>query len=399
MSSDKKTGHLPTLIACFLHFDSSFMLWVMLGALGIFIAESVGLTPVEKGLMVAVPLLSGSLLRVPAGMLSDRFGAKRVGVGLLTLLYVPLLVGWSAGDSLPSLLIVGLLLGTAGASFAVALPLASRWYPAEKQGLAMGVAAAGNSGTVITNLVAPALAVAVGWRNVFAVALIPLSLVLIAFLLLAKESPRDDNPRGAALGFRDLLDAMAQRDLWSFCLFYSVTFGGYVGLTSFLPLLLRDQYGMAALTAGNVTALVALAGSVSRPFGGWVADRMGGVRVLMLALGGISLVYATMSRLPPPAVTIPVLFLGMCCLGLGNGAVFQLVPQRFQREIGTATGVIGAVGGLGGFFLPTLLGAARQAAGSYAPAFVVLATVAGCAALSLRHSAKTRQKAVAYTHQ
>lgn len=394
----KKTGHLPTLIACFLHFDLSFMLWVMLGALGIFIAESVGLTPVQKGLMVAVPLLSGSLLRVPAGMLSDRFGAKRVGIALLTLLYIPLTVGWTAGDSLSSLLIMGLLLGTAGASFAVALPLASRWYPAEKQGLAMGVAAAGNSGTVITNLIAPTLAVAIGWRNVFAVALIPLTLVLIAFLLLAKESPRDDNPR-SALGFRDLLNAMAQRDLWSFCLFYSVTFGGYVGLTSFLPLLLRDQYGMAALTAGNVTALVALAGSVSRPFGGWVADRLGGVRVLMLALGGISIVYATMSRLPPPAITIPVLFLGMCCLGLGNGAVFQLVPQRFQREIGTATGVIGAVGGLGGFFLPTLLGAARQAAGSYAPAFMVLATVAGCAALSLRHTAKTQQKAVAYTHQ
>ena len=126
---------------------------------------------------------------------------------------------------------------------------------------------------------------------------------------------------------------------------------------------------------------------------------MGGVRVLMLALGGISIVYAAMSRLPPPAITIPVLFLGMCCLGLGNGAVFQLVPQRFQREIGTATGVIGAVGGLGGFFLPTLLGAAKQATGSYAPAFMVMATVAGCAALSLRHTAKTRRKAVAYTHQ
>jgi NNP family nitrate/nitrite transporter-like MFS transporter len=399
MSSAKKTGHLPTLIACFLHFDLSFMLWVMLGALGIFIAESVGLTPMQKGLMVAVPLLSGSLLRVPAGMLSDRLGAKRVGIALLLLLYIPLIVGWTAGDSLPSLLIMGLLLGTAGASFAVALPLASRWYPAEKQGLAMGVAAAGNSGTVITNLIAPTLAAAIGWRNVFAVALIPLSLVLIAFLLLAKESPREEGARASSLGFRDLLNAMAQRDLWSFCLFYSVTFGGYVGLTSFLPLLLRDQYGMAALTAGNVTALVALAGSVSRPFGGWVADRLGGVRVLMLALGGISIVYATMSRLPPPAVTIPVLFLGMCCLGLGNGAVFQLVPQRFQREIGTATGVIGAVGGLGGFFLPTLLGAVKQASGSYAAAFMVMATVAGCATLSLRHTAKTQRKAVAYTHQ
>jgi MFS transporter, NNP family, nitrate/nitrite transporter len=397
----KRNGHLPTLIACFLHFDLSFMLWVLLGALGIFIAESVGLTPMQKGLVVAVPLLSGSLLRVPAGMLSDRLGAKRVGVALLALLYIPLIVGWTAGDSMSSLIVIGLLLGTAGASFAVALPLASRWYPAEKQGLAMGVAAAGNSGTVITNMIAPTLAAAIGWRNVFAVALIPLTLVLISFLLLAKESPRDTSAgeRASSLGFRDLIAALAQRDLWSFCLFYSVTFGGYVGLSSFLPLLLRDQYGLAAVSAGQVTALVALAGSVSRPFGGWVADRLGGVRILILALGGTSIVYAVLSRLPSPAITIPVLFFGMCCLGLGNGAVFQLVPQRFRREIGTATGVIGAVGGLGGFFLPTLLGAAKQATGSYAPAFVVMATVAGCAALSLRHSAKTRWKAVAYTHQ
>jgi MFS transporter, NNP family, nitrate/nitrite transporter len=397
-ASPARNGHLPTLIACFLHFDLSFMLWVLLGALGIFISESVGLTPVQKGLVVAVPLLSGSLLRVPAGMLSDRLGAKRVGIALLALLYIPLVVGWTAGDTLPSLLVIGLLLGTAGASFAVALPLASRWYPAEKQGLAMGVAAAGNSGTVITNMIAPTLAAAIGWRNVFAVALIPLTLVLISFLLLAKESPREPG-RASTVGFKDLLAALAKRDLWSFCLFYSVTFGGYVGLSSFLPLLLRDQYGLAAVSAGQVTALVALAGSVSRPFGGWVADRMGGVRILMLALAGISIVYGVLSRLPGPTITIPVLFFGMCCLGLGNGAVFQLVPQRFQREIGTATGVIGAVGGLGGFFLPTLLGAMKQSTGSYAPAFMVMATVAGCAALSLRHSAKTRWKVVAYTHQ
>src|SRR5688500_5195301 len=196
MSSDKKTGHLPTLIACFLHFDLSFMLWVLLGALGIFIAESVGLTPMEKGLVVAVPLLSGSLLRVPAGMLSDRLGAKRVGIALLALLYVPLIVGWTAGDTLPSLLLIGLLLGTAGASFAVALPLASRWYPPEKQGLAMGVAAAGNSGTVIANLLAPRLAEAVGWHNVLGLAMLPLALVLVAFALLAKDSPKGAaNPR------------------------------------------------------------------------------------------------------------------------------------------------------------------------------------------------------------
>src|SRR5690349_21772477 len=231
-------GHLPTLIACFLHFDLSFMLWVLLGALGIFIAESVHLTPAQKGLVVAVPLLSGSLTRVVVGLLSDRIGSKRVGIGLLALLYLPLAGGWLLPGSLPMLLAVGVLLGTAGASFAVALPLASRWYPPQRQGLAMGVAAAGNSGTVITNLLAPRLATAVGWQAVLGLAMIPLTIVLITFLLLAKGRPREV----PVARVRQTLAILSHRDMWWFCLFYSVTFGGYVGLSSFLPLLLRDQY-------------------------------------------------------------------------------------------------------------------------------------------------------------
>src|SRR5215471_1450590 len=168
MNHDKTTapGHLPTLIASFLHFDLSFMLWVLLGALGIYIAESIKLNAAQKGLMVAIPILSGSLLRMPLGLLSDRFGSKRVGIGMLTFLFLPLLIGWQAVANLPSLLAVGIMLGTAGASFSVALPLASRWYPPERQGLVMGIAAAGNSGTVIANLLAPRLANILGWRNV-----------------------------------------------------------------------------------------------------------------------------------------------------------------------------------------------------------------------------------------
>jgi NNP family nitrate/nitrite transporter-like MFS transporter len=375
-------GHLPTLIACFLHFDLSFMLWVLLGALGIFIAESVHLTPAQKGLVVAIPLLSGSLTRVVVGLLSDRIGSKRVGIALLTLLYLPLTAGWLLPGSLPMLIAVGLLLGTAGASFAVALPLASRWYPPQRQGLAMGVAAAGNSGTVITNLLAPRLATMVGWQAVLGLAMIPLTLVLVTFILLAKERPRPAAARQSSI--RDMFAVLAHRDMWWFCLFYSVTFGGYVGLSSFLPLLLRDQYGLATLNAGYATALVAFVGSVSRPFGGYVADRIGGIRVLTGALAGVSLVYALASRLPAPPVMIATLVGGMFCLGLGNGATFQLVPQRFRDEIGTATGIIGAVGGLGGFLLPMLLGIMKQTTSSFAPAFVMLAIVAGVAAAWLQ---------------
>jgi NNP family nitrate/nitrite transporter-like MFS transporter len=369
-------GHTPTLLASFLHFDLSFMLWVLLGALGIYIAESLGLSPAEKGLLVATPILTGSLTRIPAGLLSDRFGAKRVGAVLLAFLFIPLTLAWQAGDSLSQLLAVGLLLGVAGSSFAVALPLASRWYPPERQGLVMGIAAAGNSGTVIANLLAPRLSEVVGWHNVLGLAMMPLALVLAAFLLMAKESPRAPGARPAGLD----RSVLRTPDLWWFCLLYSVTFGGYVGWSSFLPILLRDEYGISPVMAGYLTAVAALAGSVVRPLGGYLADRFGGVPMLLVLLPAIGVIYLAAAHLPALGMMAGLMVAGMACLGMGNGAVFQLVPQRFNQGLGLATGVVGAAGGLGGFLLPNLLGTVRQTSGSFGPGFVVLA---GMAALAL----------------
>lgn len=361
-------GHTPTLIASFLHFDVSFMLWVLLGALGIYIAESLGLSPSQKGLMVAIPILSGSLLRIPLGLLSDRIGGKRVGIAMLSFLFLPLTIGWEMGDSLPAVLGVGLMLGTAGASFAVALPLASRWYPAHRQGLIMGITAAGNSGTVMANLLAPRLANAMGWHNVLAVAMIPLAVVLVAFVLLARESPS----RNTGKPVHHYLAALKQRDLWSFCALYGVTFGGYVGLSSFLPIFLRDEHGVSKISAGYLTALCAFCGSAIRPLGGYLADRIGGTRMLSVLLIGIGATYFALAQLPPLGVTIGILMAGMVCLGMGNGAVFQLVPQRFPLEIGIATGVVGAIGGLGGFLLPILLGNSKGATDSFGLGFAML---------------------------
>ncbi|HEU4702292.1 MAG TPA: nitrate/nitrite transporter [Conexibacter sp.] len=365
-------GHKPTVFAAFLHFDLSFMIWVLLGALGVSISEQLGLSAAEKGLMVAIPILSGSLLRIPLGLLSDRFGGRRVGLWMLFALFIPLIVGWRSGTSLDVLVAVGLMLGVAGASFAVVLPLASRWYPPERQGLVMGIAAAGNSGTVVANLVAPRVAAVVGWQNVLGLTMIPLVLVLVAFWFLAKDSPT----RVAQPSVKTYLAALRERELWWFCLFYSVTFGGYVGLSSFMPLLLRDQYQLPAVTAGYLTALAALAGSVLRPVGGWAADKLGGVRLLSVLLGGIAVMYLSASRLPALTSMIAILVAAMVCLGLGNGAVFQLVPQCFRRQIGIATGVVGAIGGLGGFMLPTMLGQFKQRTGSFGTGFLVLGTVA-----------------------
>ena len=382
MSNDKPqlNGHTPTLLACFLQFDLSFMLWVMLGALGVFIAESLKLNASQKALLVAIPILSGSLLRIPLGLLSDRIGGKIVASGILVFLFIPLSIGYFSGESLSALIAAGLMLGVAGASFAVALPLASRWYPPEKQGLAMGIAAAGNSGTIITNLLAPRLATAYGWHNVFLLAMIPLVVVLIAFVLMAKESPNQTKGQP----FSKYLKIMKTADLWWFCLLYSVTFGGFVGLSSFLPLFFRDQYHVTPIQAGYITALVAFVGSGIRPIGGWLADKVGGVKLLSFVLFGVSFAYLFASLLLGLNVMVPILMAGMACLGIGNGAIFQIVPQRFREEIGLATGVVGAIGGVGGFLLPMLLGNFKQMFGTFASGFVVLGSIALTAAIVIR---------------
>jgi NNP family nitrate/nitrite transporter-like MFS transporter len=316
-----------------------------------------------------MPILTGSLLRVPLGLLSDRWGARRVGASMLAFLFVPLGLGWISGATWPSMVGVALMLGTAGASFAVALPLASAWYPPSRQGLVMGIAAAGNSGTVITNLIAPRLAAHVGWHGVFGLAMLPLALVLGTFVALAREAP--PRPRQARPWV-----VLGQADLWWFCLFYSVTFGGYVGLSSFLPLFLRDQHAVTPATAGLLTAVAAFVGSFSRPVGGWLADRMGGRRLLTLALAGLAASYLVIATAPALAVLVATLIVAFGCCGLGNGAVFQLVPLRFRNEIGLVTGIVGAVGGVGGFCLPMLLGLARQHLHGFGPGFLLLATLA-----------------------
>jgi len=379
-----RVGHWPTLLSAFLYFDVSFMVWVLLGAVGVFIAQDFGLTASQKGFLVALPLLAGACLRLPMGIIADRFGPKRVGVIGLLLTTLPLLLGWLGAASPAEVYVIGLLLGVAGASFAVALPLASRWYPPEYQGLVMGIAGAGNSGTVIAALAAPRLADSFGWREVFGLALIPILGALAVFFLFAKDSPTRPAPQRLSA----YLTVLKERDLWRFNLFYMITFGGFVGLASFLAIFLHDEYGVSRIAAGNLTALCVCAGSFMRPLGGHLADRMGGVYLLMLLFWVISLFLFVISQLPDLPVVTFFLCLNMALLGMGNGAVFQLVPQRFHAQLGAATGLVGATGGLGGFLLPSLLGVCKDFFGSYSAGFLVfgLFALAACwLLLTLQH--------------
>ena len=361
ISDFRKAGHTPSLIAAFLYFDVSFMAWVLLGPLGPFVAETYKLSATQKGFLVALPLLAGSFFRPILGVLGDVLGPRRTGIVGLTVTLLPLFLGWRFASSLQSFYVIGFLLGIAGASFAVALPLAGTWYPPEYQGLAMGIAGAGNSGTLLATLFAPRLAQHYGWPNAFAFAMVPVTFVLILYSVLAKDSPKRP-PRPA---WRDYVAVFRQADTAWFCLFYCFTFGGFVGLASFLTLFFHDQYGLAKVRAGDFTTLVVIAGSFLRPVGGWIADRIGGYRLLLGLLAGVGCCLAAISSLPALPIVVPLLFVCMGMLGMGNGAVFQLVPQRFSRQVGVVTGLVGAAGGLGGFLLPSILGSIKDRVGDY----------------------------------
>lgn len=375
-----KVGHPATLISAFLYFTIHFMIWVLVGALGVFIAKEFNLSASQKGLIVAIPILTGSLFRIPVGILADRIGAKRTGAAVQILVLLPLLGGWLFTHSLAAVVAVGLLLGLAGASFTVAIPLASRWYPPEHQGLANGIAGAGNIGTVLAALIAPRLAEIMGWRQVFGVALIPVLLTLAVTHRLAKESPNRPAPKRLS----EYLKVLRVSDCWWFNLFYAITFGGFVGLASFLVIFFHDQYGLSRVMAGNMAALCVLAGSLFRPVGGYLADRVGGVELLSILFGAIGILIAGVGLLPPLPVATVLLFLAMAAMGLGNGALFQVIPQRFRSEIGVTTGIVGATGGLGGFLFPLALGLLKDLTGSYGAGLLLFALVDLVAIVALR---------------
>ena len=378
-----KAGHTPTLASAFFYFDMSFMVWVLLGALGVQIAGDLGLNAAEKGLMVAVPVLAGALLRIVNGVMVDRIGPKLAGTISQLVVIVGLIGAWMIGvDIYAEVLAVGLVLGVAGSSFAIALPLASRWYPPRYQGIALGIAGAGNSGTVLAALFAPGLANLVGWQNVLGLAALPLIVAFVVYVVFAKDSPDQPAPKSLAA----YLSVLKEADAWWFMLFYGVTFGGFVGLSSSLTIYFNSQYGLSAVIAGFFTAACVFAGSMFRPVGGALADRIGGIRTLsiMYVIAAVTLAVISFS-LPDVRMALVVMIVAMTALGMGNGAVFQLVPQRFRDEIGVMTGLVGMTGGIGGFYLASSLGVAKQLTGSYQGGFLgfALLAVVALAALTL----------------
>ncbi|MEA2091444.1 MAG: MFS transporter [Campylobacterota bacterium] len=400
----KGQGHMPTLLMAFAYFDMSFMVWTMLGPLSTEITEALALgghimTAGEKATLLSLPILSGAILRILLGFGVDKLGAKMTALMSQTVVIVALLTAYLMGDSITynALLLVALGLGFAGASFAVALPQAGQWYPPKLQGVVLGIAGAGNIGVVIDFLFAPKIAEIWGWASVFGVGAALSTVVLIAYALLAKDAPSEvyqAHPKK----LKDYLKLLRDKDTWWFSLFYAISFGGFVGFAGYMKVYLMNTYSidMAAfgldvlnesnvkVVAGYFGAFCIFSGAVLRPFGGATADKIGGIKALYFFYGMVALLVTITAVVKLPFfLAIFVLFLIMANLGMANGAVFQLVPQRFGKDIGIMTGLVGCAGGLGGTALIKTLGWSKGTFDGYSAGFLIFGAIVIVAIIGL----------------
>ena len=375
-----RSGHWPTLLAAFLYFDFCFAIWVLNGAMAPFISESFQLSAAQKGFMVSVPILAGALMRFPLGVLAQYIGRRNAAMVEMSLIVFALLYGFLFVNTYDSVLAMGVLLGIAGASFGVALSLGSGWFPPKYKGLAMGIAGAGNSGTVLAVLFAPPLANKFGWQAVYGLAACTMLLPMIVMWVAAKEPPDREEQ-----SFREHIACLFEKDGWAFSLIYIITFGGFIGLASFLPTYFHDQFKVTKVEAGQLTMLATLMGSAVRVVGGYISDRIGGINTLS---GVLVLVAATlvMCGFASSSVALTTLLFMLCfaALGAGNGALFQLVPLRWPLTTAVAGSMIGEIGALGGGFLPNAMGQSKQVAGTYLWGFVSFALLALVMLLMLR---------------
>jgi NNP family nitrate/nitrite transporter-like MFS transporter len=367
-----RAGHPPTLAAAFFYLTFTFVVWVLNGAMAPFISEAFGLTPAQKGLMLSIPIVAGALMRFPLGVLAQYIGRKRATLVEMSLIAVAMLYGYLHVSSFGDLLAMGLLLGVAGASFGVAMSLGSGWFAPQYKGLAMGLVGFGNVGTAIAVLLAPPLAQAFGWQSVYGMAAAAVAVPAFVMIVFAKEPP--DVDRRASV--REQLACLFEKDGWAFSLIYVITFGGFIGLISFLPTYYYDQFGVTKVQAGQLAMLAAFMGSALRIFGGGISDRWGGVNTLTLMLA-IVVGCLLLVAIAAASLTATTLLLMVCfaALGAGNGALFQLVPLRWPTTTVVASAMIGELGALGGGLVPNAMGLSKQYLGSFAWGFVFIAVL------------------------
>jgi len=353
----------------------AFVVWSMISPIAPQLQSIYHLSSFSKSIVVATPVLLGSLFRIPLGMLTDRFGGRLVYTLLMVYLVIPL-VGISTAHTFRALIFWEVLLGVAGTSFAVGIGHVSAWFPPERQGLVLGITALGNIGTAVAGFTVPTLFLAIGLRNTFLVMIVPVLLAAAALWLFTRDPQPEPKPKSAENASTEFTAEAfwGNSHLWSLSLYYFITFGGFVAFGNYLPTLLQSQFQLSPVSAGFRSSGFVVLATFIRPVGGYLADRIRpnwllwavflllGVFASLLAVGLYSMPLTTVSALAIAAL-----------LGIGNGSVFKLVPLYFPGKTGKATGIVGAIGGLGGFFPPLVMGAIYQATGNYAGGLLLLA--------------------------
>ena len=426
--SQLRAGNWHALFASFLYFDTGFTVWLLYGPLAPYMMHSLHLSPMQQGYLVAVPVLAAAILRIGFGNLYQAVDGRWLAlIGIALSAIPPLVLALYPGAlSYEALILLGVLLGVGGASFAVALPMAGSNYPPKIQGTVLGLAAAGNIGAVLDGFLFPPLADAYGWTHA-AAAVLPLlglaaltlwfwgkdcgaktgkvapaawgwGLTLFGLMILAVATPLGWlglHGKAALLMLpfygvilsllflpRRYFPVLRERDTWALILVYAITFGGFVGMSAFVSLLLVSLYHLPKIDAGMLMGLFAFTGAILRPMGGLIADRISGARALLIFLAAICVIDTNFALWTPTlAISIGLFLVLYAAFGLGNGATFQLVPLRWPEKTGLMTGIIGAAGGVGGFYLPVALGIAKEQTGSYHWGFGIFAGLSGTALL------------------
>ena len=377
MTADRHANAGTQLALATIAFTTCFYAWSLLGPLGPDLQDDLDLSDVQTSAMVAVPVLLGSLMRIPLGWLTDRHGGRRVFSALMAFTPLPLIALALTHATLGVVLAFGFLLGFAGASFAVGVPFVNGWYPPERQGFALGVYGMGMGGTVLAGLTAPRIADRWGLSAPFWVATALMVIMCAAFIVLARDAPRRARAGPAPGMFASLSVFRTSGRAWALTLFYFMAFGGFVAMFLYLPKLLTGVHDLTKADAGARAAGFALLAVIGRPLGGTLSDRIGAARVLLVSFSAVAVLALVLAATYTEMVPLTVACLTMAvALGLGTGAVFKLVPEWFPDRVGAVTGVVGAAGGLGGFFPPLVMGVVKSATGGYALGFVLMALVA-----------------------
>ena len=394
--SDLRGGRRALALAS-LAFFICFYAWSLFGPLAPGLQQQLHLNEVQVGWMVAIPVVMGSLMRIPMGVLTDRFGARLVfpALMLFSALQLAALAVWHQGFG--QLVAFGFLLGFAGSSFAVGVPFVSRWYAGRNQGAALGIYGMGMGGTVLAALTAPTIASRLGSTAPFAFSAALVLAVGLFFGWAAREAPGDGPTATSAL--EPLRVFRQEGRAWALTLYYFLAFGGFVAMFLYLPKLLVGVYGLGKTDAAARAAGFALMAVLARPLGGWLADRIGATRVLLVSFAGSAILAASLTGFYQQIVPLTAACLSLAvAFGLGAGAVFKMVGEEFPGNVGAVTGVVGAAGGLGGFFPPIVMAPVKATTGSYTLGFLLLsATAVVClAVLALMRAPRTSGQALKF---